>query len=145
MNFVIDATVAIKWFVAEEDSKAASKLRPFHYDCHAPQSLIAEVTNAAWKKVARGEIEARQATQIAHHLPSFVQNLHEVATLHRRALEIAISLQHPVYDCLYLACAERVDGAMITADRRLLEAVKTTPFASRLHHLAALPGELLPI
>jgi predicted nucleic acid-binding protein len=145
MNLVIDASVAIKWFVAEVGYEAATRLRPLHNDFHAPDLLIVEVTNAAWKKVMRREIDPPHAEQIAQNLPHYIHTLHEATTLSIRALEIAISLQHPVYDCLYLACAEMVDGAMITADKRLLEAVKTTAFAARVHHLAALPGELLPV
>lgn len=144
MNLVIDATVAIKWFVAEQDSQAALKLCAPRFDCHAPDLLIAETTNLAWQKTMRGEIEAAQATQIAQHLWSYVQNLHEAARLNRRALEIALALRHPVYGCLYLACAELVQGAMVTADRRLIEVVQKTDFAPHVHHITALPGELLP-
>lgn len=144
MNLVIDASVAIKWFVAERDTQAALKLRAPRFDCHAPDLLVVETTNLAWQKAMRGEIEAAQATQIAQHLCSYVQNLHEATRLNRRALEIALALRHPVYDCLYLACAELVRGALITADPRLLEVVAKTDFAARVHHIAALPGELLP-
>ena len=51
-------------------------------------------------------------------------NLPEIVTLHRgdelidRAAEIAVEIDHPVYDCLYLACAEATASALITADRR---------------------------
>ena len=144
MNFVIDASVAIKWFIAEEDTEAALRLRPFHNDCHAPDPLIAEVTNAAWKKVMRGEIDASQAQRIAQHLPIYIPNIHEAANLNRRALEIALDLRHPVYVCLYLACAEMVNGALLTADGKLFAAVKNTAFAARVHHIAALPGGFLP-
>jgi predicted nucleic acid-binding protein len=39
------------------------------------------------------------------------------------ALRIAISLQHPVYDCFYLALAQAEDCPLVTADQRFLRAV----------------------
>jgi predicted nucleic acid-binding protein len=37
----------------------------------------------------------------------------------RRALEVAGRLDHPVYDCLYLALAEAHGAGLATADRAL--------------------------
>jgi predicted nucleic acid-binding protein len=37
-----------------------------------------------------------------------------------RAMEVARRLDHPVYDCVYLALAEREHAAFVTADHRLL-------------------------
>ena len=39
--------------------------------------------------------------------------------LQAEALALAIHLQHPVYDCLYLALARREAATLITTDRRL--------------------------
>jgi predicted nucleic acid-binding protein len=40
------------------------------------------------------------------------------------AIALAIRLRHPVYDCFYVALAERERCALITADERLVAAVK---------------------
>jgi predicted nucleic acid-binding protein len=37
-----------------------------------------------------------------------------------RAMGLARRLGHPVYDCVYLALAEREDARFVTADQRLL-------------------------
>ena len=37
-----------------------------------------------------------------------------------RAMDVARRLGHPVYDCVYLALAEREHATFITADQRLL-------------------------
>lgn len=55
----------------------------------------------------------------------------------KRALEIALELRHTVYDCLYLACAERIGGVLITADVELVSAVVQTPFAPLIRALGA--------
>jgi len=40
------------------------------------------------------------------------------------ALTIAHDLDHPIYDCFYLALAERERAPLISADKRLLAAAK---------------------
>jgi predicted nucleic acid-binding protein len=45
-----------------------------------------------------------------------------------RALAIAIELRHPVYDCFYLALAERNTSPLVTADERLIHRCAGTPF-----------------
>ena len=44
--------------------------------------------------------------------------------LRGRALAIAVDLNHPIYDCFYLALAEREHAPLISADKRLLAAAK---------------------
>jgi len=46
-----------------------------------------------------------------------------------------MALPHPVYDCLYIACAEANDGVVVTADMRLCQAVRQTAFAGLVRHL----------
>jgi predicted nucleic acid-binding protein len=45
--------------------------------------------------------------------------LRPTASLAPRALELALNLDHPVYDCFYLALAEAETAQMVTADRHL--------------------------
>ncbi len=48
-----------------------------------------------------------------------------------RSLALAADLDHPVYDCLYLALAELREASLVTADQRLLARLAGTPWASR--------------
>jgi predicted nucleic acid-binding protein len=41
-----------------------------------------------------------------------------------RAFTLAFDLKHPIYDCFYLALAERERCPLITADSRLIAAAK---------------------
>ena len=52
-----------------------------------------------------------------------------------RALRLAVDLEHPIYDCIYLALAEQVGDELLTADRRFLAAVASTDHASRVREL----------
>jgi predicted nucleic acid-binding protein len=117
---VVDASVAIKWFIEEPDRAAARRLLEPGNRLIAPELLVAEVSSAMWKRLMAGEGDARQAPLTASSLPRFFARLVSIAPLAARALEIAAELGHPVYDCFYLALAESEDATLITADRRLI-------------------------
>ena len=48
------------------------------------------------------------------------------------AYELAVDTQQSLYDCLYLALAEVVDGRMITADRKFYNALTGGSYGQRL-------------
>ena len=56
MNLTVDASVVIKWFVAETLFEQARLLLSDSFDLHAPDILLAEFANTIWKKFRRGEI-----------------------------------------------------------------------------------------
>ena len=120
MTVVVDASVACKWFVTEVGSLAAEAMLTGGEVMLAPDLLIAEVANVAWLKVRRGEISSDQARAMVQGLPRLFDRLAPSADLADRALEIAVVLAHPVYDCVYLALAELHRTQVVTADRRLL-------------------------
>ena len=62
-----------------------------------------------------------------------------VCPLLTRALELALALGHPSYDCLYLAAAEAVEGVVVTDDRRFHDVVLGSALADRIALLGALP------
>lgn len=141
MNFVVDASVAVKWFVEEELRAEARELVRRDEDLYAPALILVEVSNALWKKVLRNEISDEQARRIGSWPHDLFSRLYPIDLLNRRALEIALDLQHPVYDCLYLACAEEVeDGYVVTADRRLRTAVESTAYEGLVVHLLDITG-----
>lgn len=129
MSLVIDASVAIKWFVDEPLRDHARYLLDAQEPLHAPDLLIAEVGNIAWKKATRGEIGEPQSRKITLALRDLPVSLHASDELVDRALQIALSINHPVYDCLYVSCAEALGASFITADERLKKALAGTPLA----------------
>ena len=48
------------------------------------------------------------------------------------ALDLAISLNETVYDCLYLALAEARNSIVVTADRRFHDVVNESIWADRI-------------
>jgi predicted nucleic acid-binding protein len=55
-RYVVDASVAVKWYLPEPESDAAGRLLDPEHDLIAPDLLFAEVGNALWKRWRRGEI-----------------------------------------------------------------------------------------
>jgi predicted nucleic acid-binding protein len=129
MTLVIDASVAVKWFVEEDLADQAASLLRRPIPLYAPDLIVAEATSAVWKKFVRGAVTRAQAEAAAAAIPQSPLRLVPSRSLHQRALAIAIDLRRPVYDGLYLACAERVGGRVVTADRALLQRVEGGSFA----------------
>jgi predicted nucleic acid-binding protein len=128
MILVVDASVAIKWFVEEPLRPQARKLLADRHEFVEPDLLISEVANIAWKKTVRGEIQADQARSIVRNigLPPFVSTFVEATTLRERALALALQWKHPVYDCFYAACAEVISAPLLSADEKFLRLVKAS-------------------
>jgi predicted nucleic acid-binding protein len=127
MILVVDASVAIKWFVQETLRPQARRLLADRHEFVEPDLLVSEVANIAWKKTIRGEIQPDQARSIVRSiaLPPFVSTFVESSVLRERALALALQWNHPVYDCFYAACAEAIAAPLISGDERFLRLMKT--------------------
>lgn len=121
-TFVIDASIAVKWVVEEEGTAAALSLRR-RARLIAPELLIAECANILWKKVSRKELSKHHARLAARLLQGADLELLPTRALLESATEIAIDLDHPAYDCLYVALAAANKCTFVTADARLLRKI----------------------
>ena len=121
-TLVIDASIAVKWVVEEEGTEAALGLRT-GFRFLAPELLIAECANILWKKVQRGELLSREAILAGRLLERSGIGFVPMRGLLVQATELAVSLSHPAYDCVYLAVARQNAARFVTADRRLLRTV----------------------
>ncbi len=137
MILIIDASVAVKWFVREDGNEDALALIARGDDLHAPDSILSEAANTAWKKCRRGEITHGQAEAMVTALPHYFSRIWPTRDLITRAFAIASALDHPVYDGLYLACAEATGGILITADQHLIDVAGQAGLAVHSHLLGA--------
>ena len=133
-GLVVDASVVIKWVVEEDGTAEALALR--RQKLIAPDLIVAECANILWKKVRRTELSAEEAGIASRLLANADLDLRPTRSLMNTALEIAIQLDHPAYDCLYLALAEQNDAEFVTADSRLVaKALAFDRFQGRLSDL----------
>ena len=123
MKLTVDASVVVKWYVSEPHSEEARVLLAHRLERFAPDFVLVELANVFWKKARLGEISDPQAYFQELSRVREAVALSSSADLIERAAEVAAQLDHPVYDCLYIACAEATGSTLITADRRLVGAV----------------------
>ena len=122
-ELVIDTSVAIKWVVEEEGSVAATALLDVGHGFRAPDLLMPECANILWKKVRRGEVTPEEAGLMAELLQRAALELVPTRPLMPMALRLAVELDHPAYDAVYLALALERGCPFVTADGRLVRAV----------------------
>lgn len=135
---LIDASVALKLFLEEDDSPAAQLLLE-QTALEAPELILAEVANGLWKAHRRATLSAEVYARDIAKLFEIFDTLHPIGALMIRAAEIGRLLDHPVYDCVYLACAEREESPVVTADRRLLRAVSGSGWEPLCRSLSGTP------
>ncbi|HWB51979.1 MAG TPA: type II toxin-antitoxin system VapC family toxin [Stellaceae bacterium] len=136
MTCIVDASVALKWFLAEEPHSAeALRLVQSREMMIGPDLVIAEVCNAAWRLLRLAQITRAQFDLIPIVLPRYFAELVGAVALAPRAAVIAAALDHPIYDCFYLALAEARHVPLVTADARFLAKLPHSPWAPCAFHL----------
>ena len=94
-------------------------LRNLDDDLIAPDLIFTEIASAMWvrlRPLADGSMAALAAQPALRRLLS---RTYPVPPLIDRALELSFELDHPIYDCIYLALCEREQATMIAAHKKL--------------------------
>jgi len=116
---VVDASVAIKWVYAEELSANALRVRN-RYRLIAPELFLAECANILWKKVRHGELADNEAIVSAAAIARAGIEVVSMTALTADAMRLALELDHPAYDCFYVALCRLQGIPLVTADDRLI-------------------------
>ncbi len=112
--------VALRWcFQLNKSDGAEEMLRSGHH-LIAPDLVIAEITDAAWKFVMFDRMTPEIAVTALREIVKAFEELVPMSALRDRALAIAIELRHPAFNCFYLSLAERRTAPLVTADERLI-------------------------
>ena len=130
-RIVLDASVAVKWVLREEHAAAARRILSTR-ELLAPHLLWVEVGNTLWKRHRRSESSVEQVRRMLGEIQQLPVMTFAHWPLLPTALDLAISLDQTVYDCLYLALAEARDSVMVTADRRFHAVVSGSLWADRI-------------
>jgi predicted nucleic acid-binding protein len=120
VTWVVDASIVVKWVIPEVLSDEADRVRDGEAEVLAPDLLLVEVANALWRKTTARDISVREADAAFDLVRHSGVDFHPTGPLLPRAMDVARRLAHPVYDCVYLALAEREQAVLVTADQRLL-------------------------
>ncbi len=127
-KIVVDASLVAMLAMHEQHSAKAIKLAnewtALDTQILAPSLIIAELTNAFYKCVVRGEITTQQAKQALKLVFELGIEIKEELGLQFRTIELACEFKLPAtYDCHYLALAEHHRCELWTGDKRLYNSV----------------------
>ena len=130
--FVVDSSVAIKWFLPENHSEAALRLLAQQHTLYAPDLIFSEFSNVLWKRVRKNEISKNEADSTLEGLLALDLQVQPSQSLIPLALGIACRVNRTVYDSLYLAAAIALQFPLVTADARFYRALSKGPFSAHL-------------
>ena len=121
---MVDASVAVKWFLPEIHCEAAGRVLKLKRELLAPDLIWAEVGNTLWKKVRRNEISPEEAAGILKDFLRFPIQTFGSKLLLDIACSLAGQCSVSVYDGLYLALAVSQKCSLVTADRKFYESMQ---------------------
>jgi predicted nucleic acid-binding protein len=134
--FVVDASIAIKWLMDDEDHTSEARTILYRYQQDlirliAPDHFMDEVLNAIRTAVRVGRLSVDDARGAIDDFLNLSIVTIAGGGLYIHGFEIALSYGGAFYDGLYLALAERTGWPLIHADRRFHN-VLTGRFAGEL-------------
>ena len=97
-----------------------------------PDFFFAEVTNSIWKKVQRKELSEEEGSKIVDDLLRAPLDVFPSKHLAVNAMQLALELSCPVYDCLYLSLALSTESKLVTADRKFFRPVQQSRFGKSM-------------
>ncbi|HMB53400.1 MAG TPA: type II toxin-antitoxin system VapC family toxin [Thermoanaerobaculia bacterium] len=120
MKTVVDASVAVKWFLPDDEAEAdadralalLAALRDGRIEIVQPPHWLAEVAAVA----------ARLRPEIAHHVFRLLDAMElpvaDEPEVYETAIDLAVDHQHHLFDTLYHATAVVRQAELVTADDR---------------------------
>ena len=123
MTYVVDASVAAKWFLAEEYAHEALLLAEHGSRLIAPDVMPVEIARVILKKVRRGEIDETKARLPLITMMGRAVFYHSSLPLLAHAIDISLQHQRDPFDGLYIALALQERCPLVTADRILYDAL----------------------
>jgi len=131
-RWIVDASVAAKWFFPEEHSRNALRLLSDRHELFAPDLLWAELGNVLWKRVQRREISENEAEGVLEDFLQLPIQFIPSGGLLSLAMEAALAAKRTLYDSLYIALAMRYHCQLVSADERFIHALSKFPLVQHL-------------
>lgn len=134
-DFVIDASVAVKWFIWEKHTEQAHDLLDDLIFFYAPDIFLVEIDSVITKKVRRGDITVKEAFEKREQFRMLPFKLIIYKEIEEFAFRLATDFSITLYDATYLATAIDHDAILHTADQRFSNGLSTTPFANYVEYI----------
>lgn len=131
-GYVIDASLAIKWFIPEIHSEVALQINRLQAQLHVPAFIQLEIGSVLTKKIRRDELTEAEGDVILKEFTRLPLRYHSDGQIFHAAYKLALVTRRSLYDCLYLALAEAINGPVITADRKFYMALSNGPYSSKV-------------
>ena len=128
--------MAVERLIAEDESDVARELAAKAEDIQAPRLMASEIANALGRKARLGEIERGEAGVVLASVPGMPVRWGDDEVACADAVRLALALDRPVYDCVYLALAHRIGAIVLTADPRFVNALASTEHGEAIMTLA---------
>ncbi len=130
---VIDASVAVKWFLKHEIyALKANRLLESEQMLLVPDLIFPEIGSIVWKRVRKGEFPQEEAINIVSAIKLLGLQVHPSEALIVSAVKIACETGRTAYDSIYVALALQNDTVVVTADEKLRNGLQNTPYERHL-------------
>ncbi len=126
MRLVVDASVAVKWLIFEDESEIARALVTDSSQMPAPRLMAAEIANVLWRKAQMRQILRSETAAMMAAVREMLVEWSADEIVCEDVVRLALSLDRPVYGRVYLALAHRIGAPVVTVDRRYANALATT-------------------
>src|SRR5262245_13088137 len=134
--YVIDTSVAVKWYIPEDLSAEAKRYLGKGLDRHAPDYLRAESASVVLKWVRTRDPALRLTRDEGRIVLAALQTapiqFQESRPLIAPAFALAEEVGSPLYDALFLALALQLGGQLVTADAKLFQKIRASPYAAHV-------------
>lgn len=131
MRYVLDSNVGAKWVLVEDLSDKADAFRAEVvagvHELIAPDVYPIEVAHALTKAQRQARIAQHEIRLLLAEVLLTPPQFHPYLPLLDRAVDLAAAARMGVYDCLYVALAEREGCEVLTADVRMKRNLPKSP------------------
>lgn len=125
---VIDACIAIKWFLPEKNYLKAGNILSGNNRFYAPDLFQIEMDSIITKKVRQRLIEKDDAHRIYEEIRNIPIQIIPYSLIGKLAFDLSVALPITQYDACYLAVAVEYGEEVISADMRFVRGMRGTPF-----------------
>ncbi len=131
--YIIDTSVAIKWYIPESHSVEAKAYIVKGVDRHAPDYLLAEAASVVLKRLRSRDSKLRLSVDEGRIVLAALKvspiQFHESRPLIDPAFALAEEIGASLYDGMFLALTLRLGGQLVTADKKLFTKIQTSRHA----------------